>query len=342
MIFEDRVYGKKNIDDPLALEIVNSKYFQRLKGIDQAGWPSLWEKENYPMEEFEHSRFTHSLGVYFLLESFGSEREERIAGLIHDISHSAFSHTIDYVLAHGSPEKQSHQDNFHEEYISKTDIPEIFKKYEIDLKYILDDKNFPLKEKELPDLCADRIDYSLRTAVVFDEIDQKEAQKIVSDLRIIDSRWVFSNYKSARQYTGLFDRLNKKYYSGLSTAIMFRSVADYLQYALKKKYIEERGLYLTDKEVIEKINIHLGQDKNLNVLWKRMNDKNCFENNPNNFDVEVICKSRIVDPICLDGNDIKRVSEIDPAWKKIVSRESKPKKYYLKYKKYELSKRKKS
>jgi len=329
---EDRIYGKKEISDPLALEIISSDSFQRLKGIDQAGWPPLWEKENFPMGKFDHSRFTHSLGVYFLLGDFGTSREERIAGLVHDVSHSAFSHTIDYVLKQGSPEKQSHQDSFHKEYISKTDIPEIFKKHGIDLKYILDDSNFPLKEKDLPDLCADRIDYSLRTAVLFDELSQKEAQEIIGSLKIIDNKWIFSNYQSARQYANLFEKLNRVYYSGLSTAIMFQAVADYLKYALDKKYIQENELYLTDKEVIEKINDNLKEDKILAKLWARMNDKKYFENNPNDFDVEIICKSRVVDPLCFDKDEIKRVSEVDPTWKEIISRESKPKKYYLKYK----------
>lgn len=331
MIFEDRVYGKKKIDDPLALEIIGSKYFQRLKGIDQGGWPPLWNKENYRMGEFDHSRFAHSLGVYLLLENFGASREEKIAGLIHDVSHSAFSHTIDYVLKQGSPEKQSHQDSFHEEYISKTDIPEIIRKHEMSLKYILDDGNFPLKEKELPDLCADRIDYSLRTAVLFHEISRKEAQDILGSLQIIGNEWIFSSYQSARRYADLFERLNKIYYSGFPTAIMFQAVADYLKYALDREYIHEDDLYSTDRQVVEKINKSLESDKNLAIFWKRMNSKKYFENNSEEYDVEVICKSRIIDPLCLCDNETKRVSEIDSNWKHVVLEESKPKRHYLKY-----------
>ncbi len=115
-------------------------------------------------------------------------------------------------------------------------------------------------------------------------------------------------------------------------AIMFQAVADYLKYALKKKYIREDNLYLTDKEVIEMININLGADEELRVLWKRTSNKKFFENNPDNFDEEVICKSRAVDPLCISENGLKPVSEIDPAWREIVLQESKPKKYYLRYK----------
>ena len=51
---------------------------------------------------------------------------------------------------------------FFSNYILSSDLPIIFKKYHLDIKFLLDEKNFPLKEKDLPDLCADRIDYTLR------------------------------------------------------------------------------------------------------------------------------------------------------------------------------------
>ena len=48
--------------------------------------------------------------MYALLKKFGASTEEQIAGLIHDVSHSAFSHCIDYVLDEGSEKTHNHQD----------------------------------------------------------------------------------------------------------------------------------------------------------------------------------------------------------------------------------------
>lgn len=162
---KDRVYGEIEISEPMLVEIINSPSLQRLKKISQAGYfepyfPGTW-----------HSRFEHSLGVCILLKKYGASIEEQIAGLIHDVSHSAFSHCIDYVLSAGSEKEHCHQDNVFYDYIKKTEIPEILRKYNFDVEYILDESNFPLEEKNLPQLCADRIDYSLRTALVFNEID---------------------------------------------------------------------------------------------------------------------------------------------------------------------------
>ncbi|MBI2263045.1 HD domain-containing protein [Candidatus Berkelbacteria bacterium] len=165
MQIKDRVYGEVEISEPVLLEIINSPTLQRLKEINQAGY---FEPH---FSGTAHSRFEHSIGVYLLLKMYGALLEEQIAGLIHDVSHSAFSHCIDYVLDAGSEKEHNHQDNVFDEFVRKSEIPGILKKYGLDLEYILDDKNFPLKEKDLPDLCADRIDYSLRTATSFKEIE---------------------------------------------------------------------------------------------------------------------------------------------------------------------------
>ena len=39
MTYQDRIYGEIEIETPVILELVNSKPIQRLKHIDQAGYP---------------------------------------------------------------------------------------------------------------------------------------------------------------------------------------------------------------------------------------------------------------------------------------------------------------
>ena len=153
MIYQDRVYGKTEISEPLVLELIKTPAIQRLKGIEQAGYFGPY----YPNSVF--SRFEHSLGVFILLKKYKASFEEQIAGLIHDVSHATFSHCIDYVLDEGSEKEHNHQDNIFVDFVKKTNIPSILKKYKMDVNYILDEHNFPLKERLLPDLCADRIDY---------------------------------------------------------------------------------------------------------------------------------------------------------------------------------------
>lgn len=325
MKYTDRVYGNFEIKEPVVLELINSKTFQRLKGIDQAGY----SEPHFPGTA--HSRFEHSIGVYLLLKIYGAPIEEQITGLIHDVSHSAFSHCIDYVLDAGSEKEHNHQDNIFDEFVRKSEIPEILKKYDLDLDYILDDKNFPLKEKDLPDLCADRIDYSLRTATVFREIEN--GKYFIDNLLAENGQWIFKNFESAKKYAELFLKLNTSYYAGLPSAVMFRTVGDYLRYALSKNYISETDLYTTDKIVLEKIEPHIKTDSKLNLLFDRMNNKIGFRNDPNDYTGKVFCKSRVVNPLCWYEGKIKMVSEVNPSWNDIIERESKPKEYFLEFEK---------
>jgi len=333
MRYQDRVYGEVEISEPVILDIINSSAIQRLKGVDQAGYRPLWVKPDADVGEYDYSRFAHSLGVYLLLRKFGAPLEEQIAGLIHDVSHSAFSHCIEYVVKEGSERENTYQDNIFNNFVKKTEIPGILEKYGFNLEYILDDANFPLKEKKLPDLCADRIDYSLRVAVIFEGINQNGAKYFLDNFSIINKKWAFKNFEVAKQYADLFLKINTVYFSDFPSAIMYRTVGDYVKYALDKKYISKDDLYTTDKIVLEKIGGHLRGDKKLKLLFGRMNKKIKCQNNLREYDAKVYCKSRAVNPLCLSKGGLQRVSDIDKNFDIILKRELEPKVYFLKFEK---------
>ena len=272
----------------------------------------------------------HSLGVFILLKNFGASLLEQIAGLIHDVSHGVFSHCLDYALSEGSEKEQNHQDNVFEKFVRNSEIPDIIKKHGLDIDYILNDKNFPLKEKLLPDLCADRIDYSLRTEVFFKKSNQDKIDYFLNNFTIQDNLWVFKNLESAKSFTELFLELNSAFFAGLESAVMFRTTGDVIKYALEKQYLTKNDLYTTEKEVLKKIENNL-QDPRLKLLFDRMNNKTKFENNPVDYNAHVFCKSRAVDPLVKINSEIKKLSEIDKNWAEIVKEESKPKEYYLKF-----------
>src|SRR4051795_2679910 len=94
--------------DPLAMRLVDSPAFQRLRYVRQLGLAFLV----YPGAS--HSRFEHALGTYALarralglLEERGDLRDledapctdVRIAALLHDIGHYPFSHALEEIGA---------------------------------------------------------------------------------------------------------------------------------------------------------------------------------------------------------------------------------------------------
>ncbi|MEN8252724.1 MAG: hypothetical protein ABFQ53_04060 [Patescibacteria group bacterium] len=326
MKYIDKVYGEIEIVDDVVIEIMNSPQFQRLKGVDQAGYFDVY----FPGTK--HSRFEHSVGCYILLGKFGASREERILGLIHDMSHSAFSHTADYVFESGRGADHNYQDDIFVDFMCKTDIVEILKKYNLESDYIFNESNFPLQETELPDLCADRIDYSLRGAIHYEGKTREDMSYFLEHLTIIDNKWVFDDLESALKYAQLFRDLNNVFYSNKETAAMFSRTSEWIKYAADEGYIEHKDLFATDNEVIEQINKNLIHDKTLQKLWDNMNNPHIDICDKSEVGCEeVIVKSRIVDPLFLnEAKEIKRISEIDEKWEKIIEKDMQPKKHFLK------------
>jgi hypothetical protein len=85
----------------VALSILDSPQLQRLRRVSQLGFCSLV----YPCAN--HTRFEHSLGVYYLASRLSKRLDDisedelvdfRLACLIHDVGHPPFSHTFEDIL----------------------------------------------------------------------------------------------------------------------------------------------------------------------------------------------------------------------------------------------------
>lgn len=104
-VFKDPVHGYIYVHDPLIWNLINTKEMQRLRRIRQLGTTYL----AYPGGD--HSRFSHSLGVYEVIRQMivafdrqgydwphQYDRLAMVAGLLHDIGHAPFSHALEKVM----------------------------------------------------------------------------------------------------------------------------------------------------------------------------------------------------------------------------------------------------
>ncbi|WP_426430395.1 HD domain-containing protein [Winogradskyella sp. HB-48] len=104
-IFNDPIYGFITIPNSLIFDLIQHKYFQRLRRITQMGLSYLV----YPGAH--HTRFHHALGSMYLMQRAInvlrfkgvaiSEEEENgllIAILLHDIGHGPFSHAMEHSI----------------------------------------------------------------------------------------------------------------------------------------------------------------------------------------------------------------------------------------------------
>ncbi len=326
MRYRDRIYGEMNIEDPVLCDIIATADFQRLKGVDMARYCDVY----FPGTK--HTRYEHSIGCCLLLKKYGASLEEQIAGLIHDVSHSAFSHTADYVFAGGRGADQNYQDDIFVDFLSKTSIPDILAQHGYDAEYIANEKNFPLQENNLPDICADRIDYALRGARVYAGVAQETIDDILHNLTTDGKQWYFTTYDSAWAYAQLFKNLNDVYYSAKQTGAMFGRTALWLRRAVEKNYITYAELFTTDDDVIYKINAHLHTDATLAQYWDMMNTPDIRLGEKGDADViAVIVKSRHVDPLFCHNGAKQRVSDKNPRWRAHLAHGLRPKTYYIRY-----------
>ncbi|MFA6909372.1 MAG: HD domain-containing protein [Patescibacteria group bacterium] len=321
MTYSDPLYGEFVIEEPVITALLNTPTLTRLKGIEQGAY----RKPFFPGEP--PTRYQHSVGVFLVLRKYGATLKEQIAGLIHDASHSAFSHAIDYIHAEGSPSEHSHQDNIHEEYLSQSELPALLNRYGYTLTELLDESQFPLKEQPLPDLCADRIDYSLRDAAAYWKFPLDDIHHILDSLTVHDNKWIFSSPEHALRFAKLFNHSNE-YWAGLESAVMFLTVAEYVKHALARAYITPQDLYTTDAEVLNKIAVHHAKDATLIKLFERMNNRVPYRNDPEQGTLTVV-KSRAVDPWCFKDGSYTRLSTAIPEWQKTLTKELPPKKWWI-------------
>ncbi|WP_298540414.1 HD domain-containing protein [uncultured Aquimarina sp.] len=104
-ILNDPIYGFITIPNELIFDLIEHRYFQRLRRISQMGLSYLV----YPGAH--HTRFHHALGCMHLMQnavrvlrfkgvSVSSEEEDALctAILLHDIGHGPFSHAMEHSI----------------------------------------------------------------------------------------------------------------------------------------------------------------------------------------------------------------------------------------------------
>ena len=305
----DSVYGENFINEPIVIELINSREMNRLKNISQYGMPDeYYHKKNF-------SRYDHSLGVYFLLKKLGANLEEQIAGLLHDISHTAFSHVVDWVF--GDPNKENFQDINHFNFILNSGLDNILNKYGYNTKRISSFEIFGLLDREIPSLCADRIDYCLREL----KMGGSNTNFYVSNLTNNDGQIVFNNFEAASNFGLEFLKLQKEHWGGIEAKLRYFILSNILKRALEEEIIFKEDFYTIDYEIIKKL-----VKSNNNYIIDNLNllrDRFFVKNSENGSGILLKKKFRYIDPEILFANKIRKLSEISSEYKEILEEEKK-------------------
>jgi uncharacterized protein len=311
VLVEDKIYGKFEIEEDVLVELINSPPVQRLKGIAQHGLPE-WTKTDYPY----YTRYEHSIGVMLLLKKLNAELEEQIAGLLHDVSHTAFSHVTDWLW--GDPTTESYQDSTLSEYIKKSEIHDILLSHGFDAGKISDLEvhgGYGLLERNAPALCADRVDYALRDAYYLLNADVKDC---INDLTTKENEIVFNSERYAKTFGYWYMDCQKKWWMGTEARLRYYLIADMFAIAIKKGILDHERLYGDDNSVINLLKKSNDYDilKKMDTAFGKLD----FETTENGK-IALSGKIRQIDPKFIKGDGVQNLSDADPEYKKLVENE---------------------
>lgn len=297
MIILDVIYGEFKVDKVLE-ELILSKPVQRLKGVHQAGASYLMN------EKWNVTRFDHSVGAMLLIKKLGGSVEEQIAGLLHDVSHTAFSHVIDYVFDN---ENESYHEEIFSSVVKNSEIPAILSKHGYNYEDILlDDSKWTLLEKSAPELCADRVDYTLRDMYTYGYISLEEAQDFLNDLIEVDGKMVLQNIEIAEWFTKTYYKEVIDFFMKPMNIYGNDMLAKTLKLALHKKIIHPDDFLLEDHELITKL--RLCKDQEVDALLRKVHPSIEVKENRNEYDLHQKNKVRLIDPPLLREGEVVRSS----------------------------------
>ncbi|PWN42430.1 hypothetical protein IE81DRAFT_281003, partial [Ceraceosorus guamensis] len=247
-IIDDELHGEVRIDEPVLLDLLESKAVLRLRDIHQYGVSALFG-QTAPV-----TRLEHSIGAMLIVRRLGGSVEEQVVGLLHDISHTALSHVIDFSLG-GTGEGESYHEVHKEHYLHSTNISELLAKHGLKLEKIAEESNYGLVERCSPRLCADRLDYALRDTVASGNLKRLTARKVLSSIVACpnpqhpDRVIAMTDVEAALALSRAYMRTDAMMWSEPTQAMLSSQVADSIWQMMQSGHLEESHLYTrADKE----------------------------------------------------------------------------------------------
>lgn len=302
------IFGDVDSNDPIISELINTSTMQRLKYIDQGG----------PCTHFglapSFPRFDHCVAVWALLKRHNAALPEQVAGLLHDASHTAFSHIADTFFNGGEVGEHSYQDTIHLEYLkSQIAIMNIFDKSNFSLTDANPDlPHYKRLEQPLPDICADRLEYNLHTAVLYERLSRDEAKEILKHVRFDQNLWYFTDIDAAISFARLPLDFNKTIWGVAWNMVLY----DYFSMVLKKA-IDIHLITLDefqhgiDGKIMEKL--RQSEDDEIKAGVKLCENVKFSFNTVENgtpFDKEYFPKFRGIDPLIMSGGELLRLTQV--------------------------------
>lgn len=252
-VMRDVIHGYIHIDLQVIWDLIDAKEFQRLRRINQLG--GVFQVYH----NAEHTRFSHSLGVYEIVRRMVHEihglKEElsedekacvMIAGLLHDIGHLPFSHAFEPICA------TPHEEFSKKIILEESEIHDILVKCNPEFPQIVANIIEHNHDKELMNqlvsgqLDADRMDYLLRDAYFTGtSYGNFDLERILRTIRVQDNQLVVkeSGIHSVEDY------IMARYH--MYWQVYYHPIARSYEAILEKIFKRMKDIYPTHREMFK-------------------------------------------------------------------------------------------
>jgi HD superfamily phosphohydrolase len=303
-------YGPIDVDEPVILELIDSTPFQRLKEIHQYG------VSYYTTHREEYTRYAHSLGVFAILRAKGCSLDEQLAGLLHDVSHTVFSHVGDWIFGKEQLERD-YQGGIHTLFLKQTGIEKILKRHNMTVERMQPTQEmYPALEQKCPDLCADRIDYNIQGAYYQGFITYDEAMEIFHNLKFVDGIWISSRPDLMKKLSRFSIFMTEACWGSPTNHVASRALADAILQGIEIGAIAFSEIHISTDHTIWHRLLHHPDP----IIQKKM--KMVFDAprlftlvSPAEADMVIRSKFRGIDPWIVQEEKRARLTALDSAFR---------------------------
>jgi hypothetical protein len=172
-------------------------------------------------------------------------------------------------------------------------------------------------ERKIPDLCADRIDYSLREGYYWDGMD---ADYCVRHLVVNRGEIVFDSRRAAKVFGANYMKCQKEYWAGNEAKLRYYFIGLALREALNNRVLQMQDMYKAESEVIAKLRRSKRKSivDNINKGLSRLKFSESRRGG-----INLLKKLRYVDPKFIHKGKIYRLSEVDANYRSTIEKEKK-------------------
>ena len=192
--------------------------------------------------------------------------------------------------------------------MKNSEIPAILAKYGYNYEDILlDDSKWTLLERSAPELCADRVDYTLRDIYIWVCFFRRSSQ-FLEDVIAVDGKMVVQSVEMAEWFTETYYKEVIDFFMEPMNIYGNDMLAKTLKVALHKRIIHADDFLLEDEELISKL--QQCNDPEVEALLSKVHRNVKVKEDRNDYDLHQKNKVRLIDPPLLREGKIVQSSVV--------------------------------